>query len=296
MKGFFRFSFTILFFALFIFSYNKLTDGFSLREISTVFHIPKVGLLTDEEKRSLDPIFNQSFSYYDRGAQMYAFISEDGKWVLKFFKQKHLRSLKALEPFCALPILKSILERKIKRREKRVAALLQASKLASTEVKEESGIIYAHLFPVHNLSKKVLIKDKLNFPREICLNDYEFVVQKRGVNLREVFKNTQDPKMAEANVKKIRNALFRLSEKGVIDQDRGVIKNMALTMDGDEAFFIDTGEFKKEKHEPRIEALKHLNTLRIWCNEFTPMYTPFFEQEIVRIKSEIKSQKSEVQT
>ncbi|MBS0605157.1 MAG: hypothetical protein JSS60_09020 [Verrucomicrobia bacterium] len=43
--------------------------------------------LTEDEQREVDRILTQKFTYLARGSQAFAFISEDGKYVLKLFKQ-----------------------------------------------------------------------------------------------------------------------------------------------------------------------------------------------------------------
>ena len=47
-----------------------------------------VHVLTDEEHRELDGALAQQYHYLACGNQAFAFLSEDGRYVLKFFKQK----------------------------------------------------------------------------------------------------------------------------------------------------------------------------------------------------------------
>ena len=74
--------------------YYRLTDDFRLANIT--YELPfkpswKVPSLTKEEYSRLAQITNQKFTYIGKGAQCYAFASEDGEYVLKFFKFKHLK-------------------------------------------------------------------------------------------------------------------------------------------------------------------------------------------------------------
>src|SRR5205085_10468413 len=73
--------------------YYRLTDDFRIANIT--YDLPftppwKVPHLTLDEYKNLEKILSQTFSYIGKGAQCYAFKSEDGKFVLKFFKFKHL--------------------------------------------------------------------------------------------------------------------------------------------------------------------------------------------------------------
>src|ERR1700722_2869530 len=44
-----------------------------------------------EQKALIDKILSQNFTYLGKGAQSYAFESQDQKFVLKFFKFKHIK-------------------------------------------------------------------------------------------------------------------------------------------------------------------------------------------------------------
>jgi len=63
--------------------------------------------LSDQEHQELAQILNQKFSYIGKGAQCYAFVSDDQLYVLKFFKFKHLKPnlLVDLIPSIALSIV-----------------------------------------------------------------------------------------------------------------------------------------------------------------------------------------------
>ena len=81
-----------LFASLFLYvNFIKRTKGFCLKKIVSYheYH-PKwdIGPLTSEQESLLNEISSQTFRYLGSGKECYAFESEDGKLVLKFFKQK----------------------------------------------------------------------------------------------------------------------------------------------------------------------------------------------------------------
>src|ERR1700724_132490 len=74
--------------------YYRLTDDFRLSNMtySLPFKAPwESPSLTPEQHRELAQILNQKFFYIGKGAQCYAFASDDQQYVLKFFKFKHLK-------------------------------------------------------------------------------------------------------------------------------------------------------------------------------------------------------------
>src|SRR5688572_10653905 len=73
--------------------YYFLTDDFRIGNI--IYPMDKreewiFNESTDEEFK-ISQILNQEYTYIGKGAQCYAFGSQDGKYVLKFFKFKHLK-------------------------------------------------------------------------------------------------------------------------------------------------------------------------------------------------------------
>lgn len=95
--------------------YFRLTDDFRLGNITydmphhDEWDIPK---LSDEERQRLDSILSQKFTYIGKGAQSYAFGSDDGKYVLKFFKFKHLTPHWFVEMFPLFPPFRPIVQSK----------------------------------------------------------------------------------------------------------------------------------------------------------------------------------------
>ena len=73
--------------------YYAMTDDFRLQNISYPEKMRPISTpyFATIDQQLLEPIFAQRFFYLGKGAQSYAFSSEDGVFVLKFFKFKHLK-------------------------------------------------------------------------------------------------------------------------------------------------------------------------------------------------------------
>src|SRR3989304_2311781 len=107
---------------LFILAFMKIsefceykTDKFRLSRIfSNLKFNPKweTAPLSLEKKAKIKQILSQKFTYLASGGQCFAFVSEDGNYILKFFKH-HRRTLPAW--FQALPLPQSLA---LKREEK----------------------------------------------------------------------------------------------------------------------------------------------------------------------------------
>ena len=76
--------------------------------------------LSPADKQELTRILDQEFSYMGKGAQSYVFGSADGKYVLKFFKFKHLKPSLIVEWLPTIPPLKKYKETQRKRKQRKL--------------------------------------------------------------------------------------------------------------------------------------------------------------------------------
>ena len=107
-------------------------DGFALSKIQSDLKPDprwKQGSSTEE----IQPILSQPFSYLGKGSQCYVFESQDGNYVLKFFRHRRYQPPKWITLFAP----HNYLERKRERREE----LFQSCFLAQEELRESSGLI-----------------------------------------------------------------------------------------------------------------------------------------------------------
>lgn len=157
-------------------------------------------------------IVQQKFIYLDQGAQSYAFISADGKYVLKIFHYKHYN--------------------KPSKKEKLLAGI-QGYATGYEKIPKESGIIYQQLTPGVGPDVVVEVTDRLGWHHQIPLKDVRYVLQKHVALASERLK---DPAFKQK--------LFDFVEKerliGVYDQDPGLSHNVGYI--GDDLYHIDLGK------------------------------------------------------
>jgi len=183
-------------------------------------------------------ILSQSFRYLTKGKQSFVFLSEDGKWILKFprlprAKMRHALHFEAKKPFFENALIhgKSIYE----------------------ELEEETGIVYAHLKPSENLENVHLI-DQYSQSYYLDLNDLPFFLQKCGEDFFSIFARLEDPK---ALIEKTISLFSSLYDKGFIDRDSIFDKNFGVVEGA--PFIMDIGQLEKcDELPPRGEYLSEM--------------------------------------
>ncbi len=253
------------------------TDGFTLSKIASDLPIH-----IDEQAPPphLADIFSQRFVYLTKGGQCYVFVSEDGNYVLKFFKHHHLR---APAFYQYLPFLRP-------HARKKQAALKEAfasHQIACRELKKETGLVYLHLEKNRSFPFTVKIVDKLHIEHPLPLGLFEFVLQKRATLLYSHI----DALMQKGDVEGAKQALAQAlqliqtcRQKGILDTDANLSTNFGF-IEG-EAIQIDTGRLSKPTpfpdYRPRgIEEVKH------WLNSHYPELTEFFTEHEQNISNPI---------
>lgn len=229
--------------------YYQLTDDFRPKNViqNPPFHQEwQIGALTPLEKAGLKRLLDQPYTYLGKGAQSYAFLSDDGAVILKLFKSKHSRPSVLIE---ALPSLFEPYKQKSRAHRKwRMESTLAGYKLAYDEHREASGLLYIHLNPTENLHGKVCVRDKMGFERQIDLDATVYVLQEKGKKLRTVVQEL----LAEGNIAALKEKLrdifkLHLSEyaKGIYDRDHGVMHNTGFVQN--RAIRLDLGKLTKQE-------------------------------------------------
>jgi hypothetical protein len=154
--------FFILFYVVSLFC-EKETEGFSIRRINAAPPLPFTNhgnaLVTKE-------ILKQPFYYLARGGQSFVFVSEDQKYVIKFFKNS---------PNAFVP-LKKIPHKKISKLIRDIEGYL----LAFERIPEESGLIFLKLDTENAFDQTVNLVDKLGIQHQLPLQKTLLQYRKRG--------------------------------------------------------------------------------------------------------------------
>lgn len=188
--------------------------------------------LSSEETALIKEILSQPYSYLSKGVQSFVFASQDGQYVIKFFRHDHLDS-----PFWLTP------NQKAKKEVQRHKEFL-SYKLAYQGLRNETGLVYLHLNKTKDLNQTLDLVDKLNIHHPIPLDDYEFLVQKRASLLYTALNQMiEENRLTDAKetLSKLVNLLVRRAQEGIADKDPDLITNFGVI--GTDPIQIDVGRF-----------------------------------------------------
>jgi|688.fasta_scaffold79985_2 hypothetical protein len=238
--------------------YYRLTDDFRLGNITypMSYRSEWEFAFGEGEKSQLDRILSQKFTYIGKGAQSYAFVSEDDKYVLKFFKFKHLVPHWFVEMFPPFPPFSTYRKSQALRKQRKLNGVFDGYSLAYKLHKEPSGLIYAHLNCTEDLHQKVTVIDKLGFERMIDLDEVPFLIQDKAKTTRSVLQEALKRGDRELAIKRM-NQIFELylSEysKGIYDKDHGVLHNTGFV--GETPIHLDVG---------KLTQAEQMKTAKFW--------------------------------
>ena len=267
------------------------TGGFRTYEIES--SMPNSALweiepLNSSLEKSIEKILDQPFFFLDGGGQSYAFLSSDGKTVLKFFRHDHPLSPKRVLEYVRLPFGWDSFRLKLLnyKSRKEISPLLKSAKLAYDELKEETGLLYIHLNKTKDKFKKVVVVDKIGVRHNIDLDATEFVLQKK-VNLLfpSILALMHEQKVEEAKVliDSLIRCLERSCQKGIGNTD-GALKRNFGCLEG-HTLGLDFGSLVRDPSltdpaKAQVEIIKKTARLARWLKKYYPSLYSFYESRI----------------
>jgi len=266
--------------------------------------------LSAEEEREVASLLSQSYRLIGSGSECFAFMSADGKAVIKFFKLDHIRPVYLhrgllAEDHSALagtvshhPLtelsLPSPFDKGLKRilgiREFRISRTFNSLKLAYDGLKEETGILYLHLNPTAHLKQKITLYDGCGIAHEIDLDTTPFFLQRKAIPVEQhlaALKEASSDEEAKKSIHSLIDLMRIRCKKGYADRD---ILNRNLGFIGLKAIEIDSGSFFKNSamREPWLykqEIFYATLELKMWLKKHYPEMVSHLEQ---RVAQEIK--------
>jgi hypothetical protein len=264
------------------FSASKITNSHAP---SPEWEIPP---LSPQEKKALDQILDQKFTYYSKGSQAYVFISEDQKYILKFLKQQKLRANSWLAhlPFLFNPYYQQYLFKQKKRQD-----TFSACKTAFTKLKNETGLIYVHINNARDTNKKITLFDKNGERHVIPVDQTSFYMQKRAQliysRISEMMHN-EDLEGAKRVISSVFSLIDYLGKSGVVDNDPILRKNFGLI--DDIAVQIDVGKLRIDPERQQNYAYKKevgsiVHSFKTWLEQNYPELFNHFEECLTKISN-----------
>jgi hypothetical protein len=239
------------------------------------------------EMSHISAALSQPFTFLDCGQECYAFASADGKLILKVFKHHHVRQAALLARLTHLPYFEKLAREKRERQARNFASC----KLAYEELKDETGLIFAHLKKTSVHLPTVTLIDKLGIQHKVALDEIQFLVQRRAELLIPTLRTGTEH--AKESITSLLKLISKRCEQGVDDRDPVLSRNYGFL--DTRAIIIDVGSFSKKPHLMHPQAYKRelfYETLPLRCllNERFPELVPHFEEELNKIvKNENKA-------
>ncbi len=252
-------------------------------------HLPLTPPCTDAKLKELEPIFNQSFTFFDyttpedQPGAIDLFMSEDGRYLIKIFLPRDPQ----LTSYQRLPLVRTLTtyRKELKERKRRYYGCVTAYSLMA----KECGLLYYHLAPSPGLfNRAVTLIDKDGGVRALDLDRDSFIVQRKAVvasaYLQEcVAKHKLDK--AKQGVTDLIAFILLFQRQGVIIPDLMVHKNFGF-IDG-EVIRLDI-EYLCFHPKPRKRDERHLKShlalFRAWLSGHTSReLVDFFDREVQRM-------------
>ena len=218
---------------------KKQTAGFTVTRISSdlPFH-PEWEVEEQLSQEELTNLLSQPYHFLGKGAQAFAFASEDGKAVIKFFKHHRLSPapwLKAV-PFAT---------RSSDKKNSKLIKDFTSYRLAYEKLREETGLLYLHLNTASKLGIVLDLVDRLGIHHPVPLDRYTFLVQRRAEDSYETVRAWVEKGQMDAAKRGITSLVQLLktrNARGIYDKDPDINTNFGFV--GEAAIQIDVGRFR----------------------------------------------------
>jgi hypothetical protein len=261
-------------------SWHYCKDGFSPRRVQLDFsEMRKAGTLDPHLRKALA----QQYSYLSRGRQSYAFVSDDGQYVLKL-----PRSDSYCLPFwlrcCSFSVLDRRREEGLAARKKRLHSLMNSFSLAYEELKKETGLLYLHLGPTDHLMSRVTLRDRLGSIYELDLDQTAFVLQAKTPLMIPLFKQRLaegDREGAKAILRAFIDFVAFRAQRGIFNKDGSFLRNFGY--DGGRVIQIDIGDFYRPSSgnlDPAFSFLQTVGHVITWLGSVDLEIQAWFEQSV----------------
>jgi hypothetical protein len=266
------------------YKHQKRAKGFSIEKVTnTLEYNPAWDVSsTEDEKITFHEILKQPFFFVGKGKQCFAFVSCDGKYVLKFPKHTDKGYLTNLPDVFLTKKFKST---KLKKKAKKLDSVIQSFVLAKQVLPKETGVVFLHLNNTENQFGTVRLLDERGALFIVPLDTTQFIVQKRADFLKPMFVTLMfEGKVEEAKkrIDQIFELVVRCAQLNIQDSDGALIRNNNLGFVDDSAVYIDTGKLLPVKktitRESFTHGLRHLKPLGKWFANYYPELAPHFEQ------------------
>lgn len=268
------------------------SSGFSIDKISS--RLPfnadwEVESISDKQRELLvQKVFPQAYHYLAAGNQCYAFLSEDGQYVLKFFKMQSLfpKGWMSTLPFSILEQFGLKNEKSNQLFSERIFA---SYKDAYETLRKETGLLYIHFNKTREFKTKVNLLDNKGKKHVVDLDAMEYIVQKKATKIYDQLSHLLEEEKYEDLRASIRSFLQLIAvrcEKGFVDHALSIRNNFGFV--GNSAIQFDCATLTRDSSMKypmnfRQEVLEAAERLDMWARGNFPEIAIFIQEEAQRL-------------
>lgn len=255
MRKFFYICALSILFLSFPFFYKMMTQGFrvsKLCQLSKISHAAGKSAMPEELKSQLQ----QPFYYVGRGMQTFVFESQDGKIVIKFFKLRRRNKMDHL------------------------LKMFEACNLAFNSAREETGLLYTHLYKSDEKLPKIFLKNRLRLPVSLHLESYAFVIQQKAKPFQELFPSVLQNESSGELIDAYLSLVYNRSQKGICNTDVNVDRNFGW-LEG-RAIELDFGNYLYDPKKKESEFCQFAARMRAIIQKMAPEKLAEYDQKVER--------------
>ena len=272
--------------------YFHLTAGFTFANITSDFTFQpqwEVRPLLEIEQTEFARAIDQPYSYLGKGCQSYVFASQDGQYVIKFFKYQRYRLQSWLAYFPPLPAIVKYRQEKIEKKWKKLDGFVQSWKVAFENLKDETALLFVHLNKTNHFQKHLTIYDKMGQRHLVELDKMEFCIQRRARLLCDVlldYKAHDDLSGAQQLIHRLLNLILSEYSRGLADNDHALMQNTGVAQG--KPVHIDVGQFvfNEAVKQPTVfhqELFTKTYKFKLWLRINYPELGEYLETELRQI-------------
>jgi hypothetical protein len=270
--------------------YYASNDGFKVANIRRDHESEarwEVHQLDPSQMAQLRQILGQRFSYLAKGGQAYAFVSEDERYVLKFFKYQHTETRPWVNWFSFIPAVDAYRQERIARKGKCIDSAYAGWKLAFDVRPEQTGVLYAHINKTRGEWPTVTLVDKMGLSHQIDLDRVEFLLQRRAQMLEPTLQELIEQGELSAGQELIDQivAFYEADyREGYTDRDPCLMRNTGLC-DG-RPIHVDVGQLSQrsqpitEPDQIRHKLRSKTRELSSWLHHNSPSLAAYLDQKL----------------
>lgn len=255
------------------------TGAFRLRKILPEKTLNKGLHSSFTINNEMQQALSQNYYYLEKGRQLFAFVSEDQRYVIKFFRIDKL-SPKFWHQFTFLDFFLPKWRRKIvHQRERKLQKWKKSFSLAYEKMKDMTAMLAIHLDLTENLNQKISLYDPSGRESVVDLDKTYFILQKKcDLLIPTLIAETKPKQMKQIISSFLKNTLNRY-QLGICNKTRRCLDNIGVI--DTEVIEFDIGEFIPiEKNSPyELHYMQFTDVLSDWLKENKPDYVTYFEEE-----------------